>query len=50
MLQRMSEGDQLTVIVPSSLAYGEKGNMEMNIPPYSPMVFDLELLRILPQQ
>ena len=50
ILQHMSEGDKLTVIVPSSLAYGEKGNMEMNIPPYSPMVFDVELLRILPQQ
>lgn len=48
MLQRMREGDKLTMIVPSSLAYGEKGNMEMNIPPNSPMVFDVELLRILP--
>lgn len=50
MLLQMREGDKMTMIVPSSLAYGDKGNMEMNIPPYSPLVFDVELLRILPPQ
>ena len=50
MLRHMREGDKMTMVVPSSLGFGEKGSMEMNIPPYTPLVFDVEMLRILPMQ
>lgn len=43
----MREGDRVTMILPSSLAFGEKGNEEMNIPPYTPVIYELELLRIV---
>lgn len=46
MVQEMNEGDQITVILPSSLAYGDKGSDLFNIPPFTPVVFEIELLRV----
>lgn len=40
----MRVGDKVTVLIPSSLAYGEGTR---GIPPYSPLVFDIELLEIV---
>ena len=40
----MKVGDKVTVLIPSDLAYGE-GNQ--GIPPYTPLVFDIELLEIV---
>ncbi len=40
----MRVGEKLTVLIPSDYAYGERGNYA--IPPYSPLVFDIELLGI----
>jgi FKBP-type peptidyl-prolyl cis-trans isomerase FkpA len=33
-------------LVPSRLAYGESGNFDGSIPPYSPLVFDIKLMNI----
>ena len=46
MLENMCVGDRVTMILPSSLAYGEKGCEEYNIPPYTPIVYELELIGI----
>jgi FKBP-type peptidyl-prolyl cis-trans isomerase len=43
-LQLMSIRDKLLVIIPYQLAYGEKGGS--GIPPFTPLVFELELLGI----
>ena len=47
-LSKMHVGDKATILLPSSLAYGERGNY--NIPPFSPLVFDVEFLRIVPKE
>jgi FKBP-type peptidyl-prolyl cis-trans isomerase len=47
-LQLMGVGDTFTIYIPSRLAYGEAGAGGM-IPPYSPLIFKVELLEILPQ-
>ncbi|WP_207428136.1 FKBP-type peptidyl-prolyl cis-trans isomerase [Pedobacter sp. SYSU D00535] len=39
------KGTKATVIIPSKLAYGEQGNQA--IPPYTPLVFDIEILDII---
>ncbi|MDR0763511.1 MAG: FKBP-type peptidyl-prolyl cis-trans isomerase [Bacteroidales bacterium] len=39
----MQTGGRAKVIIPSSLAYGGQGNQ--GIPPYSPIVFDLEVVK-----
>jgi len=40
----LHEGEKATFIFPSSLAYGEQGSGP--IPPYSPLVFDVELVHV----
>ena len=42
-LQRMKKGGKATLLLPSSLAYGANGAGE-RIPPYSALLFDVELL------
>ena len=39
------EGTQLQLIIPSAMAYGSQGAGQM-IPPYSPLVFDLEIVSV----
>ena len=39
----MRPGSKAKVIIPSHLGYGEKG-AQPNIPPYAPLVFEIELL------
>lgn len=46
IIQEMNEGDQITAIFPSSLAFGDKGDQYLNIPPFTPVVYDIELLRV----
>ncbi len=43
-LQLMSIRDKLMVIIPYQLGYGEKGNT--GIPPFTPLIFEIELLNI----
>lgn len=43
-LSNMSVGEKATVIIPSAMAYGERGTQ--GIPPFSPLVFDMEVVGI----
>jgi len=45
-LQLMSIGDKFQLFIPQELGYGERG-MGSDIPPYSTLVFDVELLDII---
>lgn len=45
-LSLMSKGSKASIIVPSSLAFGEQGRGAM-IPPYTTLLYDLELSSIL---
>jgi FKBP-type peptidyl-prolyl cis-trans isomerase len=45
MLGTMHEGEKAKILVPSSLAYGPRQAGPM-IPPYSPLVFELEVLKV----
>ncbi len=44
-LQLLNKGAKATLIIPSSLAYGQQGVGP--VPPYSPIVFDVELIDIV---
>jgi len=46
-LMLLPKGSKATLILPSSLAYGEQGNPA--IPPFTPLVFDVEVLNIIPK-
>ncbi len=46
MVQEMNEGDQITAIFPSSLAFGDKGSTDFGIQPFTPVVYEVELLRV----
>ncbi|MDT3404387.1 FKBP-type peptidyl-prolyl cis-trans isomerase [Mucilaginibacter terrae] len=43
----VNEGSKAKFIIPSALAYGERGAGE-DIKPYSPLVFDIELVKVIP--
>jgi len=45
-LQYLGKGGKATYVIPSKLAYGEQGNPG-GVPPYSPLVFDVELVDII---
>jgi hypothetical protein len=45
-LEKMAVGSKWKLFIPSDLAYGERG--QPNIPPYSVLIFDVELLAIEP--
>ena len=42
------QGTKATLIMPSKLAYGEQGNS--GIPPYTPLVFEIEIINIIPKK
>ncbi len=44
-LKKMQKGTKATIIVPSRLAYGSEGYGNI-IPPYTPLIFDIEVLKI----
>lgn len=46
-VQLMSEGAKYRFFIPYNLAYGERG-AGADIPPFSALIFDVELLHILP--
>jgi FKBP-type peptidyl-prolyl cis-trans isomerase len=41
---RMKQGEKATVLMPSALAYGDKGSGR--VAPYAPLIFELELLKV----
>jgi FKBP-type peptidyl-prolyl cis-trans isomerase len=47
-LQKMRKGGRAIIIAPSNIAAGERGNAEQRIAPYTTLIFDVELLTILP--
>jgi FKBP-type peptidyl-prolyl cis-trans isomerase FkpA len=44
VLGKMNEGDKVKVLIPSKMAYGPQGRSQ--IPPYAPLIFDMELVRL----
>ncbi len=48
-LQMMPVGSKWELYIPYNLAYGEQGAGQ-TIPPYSTLIFEVELLEIMPQQ
>lgn len=49
-LQMMREGDHWQIAIPANLAYGSTGAGGGAIPPDQALVFDLELLKVLPPE
>ena len=49
MLTLMKQGDKVQVIIPFWMAYGEQA-MGDKIPPYSTLVFDMELKKLIPKK
>ena len=47
-LSLMRVGDRWEVVIPSALAYGERGTPDGTIPPNQTLVFDLELIKAVP--
>lgn len=47
IVQQMHVGDDVTCVLPSRKAFGEAGSEFFNIPPYTPVVYRIELLRIV---
>ena len=45
-LMLFSKGTKATIILPSKLAYGEQGSQ--GIPPFTPLVFEIEMVNIIP--
>ncbi len=48
-VEQMKQGQVIFVIIPSYLAYGEQGLLDL-IPPYAPLVFQVELVKIVPHR
>ncbi len=44
VLGKMHEGDKVKVLIPSSLAYGQRGGGP--IQPYTPLIFDIEMVSV----
>jgi FKBP-type peptidyl-prolyl cis-trans isomerase FkpA len=45
-VKKMREGGKATIIIPWDIGYGAQGSSEGIIPPYSTLVFDVELVEI----
>ena len=48
-ITKMSEGGKLTLISPSSMAFGERG-IQGYIPPYSPVVYEIEVIKVISKE
>ncbi|HVA97907.1 MAG TPA: FKBP-type peptidyl-prolyl cis-trans isomerase [Bacteroidia bacterium] len=46
VLQTMNQGEQVRVLIPSSMAYGEMSPGGM-IQPYSPLLFDISIVKVI---
>lgn len=45
-LLKLRVGDRVRAIMPSTIGYGTTGNSDGRVPPYSPLVFDIEVISI----
>jgi len=45
-VSEMKEGEKSFFIMPSELAFGQSGNSNGAIPPYSTLIYEIELLEI----
>ena len=43
---KMSEGDKALVIIPSGEAFGAEGSVQGIVPPFTPVVFEVELISV----
>ena len=43
---RMLKGSKATLLVPSQMAFGETGNPKANIPPYTPILYNIEIVDV----
>lgn len=46
--QLFNKGTKATLVIPSALAYGDRGAPGGTIPPFAPLVFDVEVVDIIP--
>lgn len=46
-LQMMKEGSKATLIIPSALSYGGLGMPWLGVSPYSTLIYEIELLRVI---
>lgn len=46
-LQLVGKGGKLTMVIPSKLGYGDQGNPQAGISPFSPIAFDVEIVDII---
>ena len=42
----LKQGESAKIILPSRLAFGEKGSANGSIPPYSPLVYEIKVLEV----
>lgn len=47
-MQLIGEGGKATLYIPYDLAYGVRGTRDGKVPPYSTLIFDVELLEVHP--
>lgn len=45
-IKKMKRGGKMKFILPSFLAYGSKGSVNKVVPPYSPVIYDVEIIEI----
>jgi FKBP-type peptidyl-prolyl cis-trans isomerase FkpA len=46
LLQLLPKGSKATAVIPSNLAYGEQGMQQGGIAPFTPLVFNIEILDV----
>ena len=44
----MNEGGEALLVIPSKLAYGEEGNFQMGIKPFTPVAFEVTIDKLVP--
>ncbi|MGB0882506.1 MAG: FKBP-type peptidyl-prolyl cis-trans isomerase [Vicingaceae bacterium] len=45
-IKTMREGQKSKIIIPSQLAFGEEGSTTLIVPPYTSLVYDLEIVKV----
>lgn len=45
-IKTMREGQKSKIIIPSQLAFGEEGSTTLIVPPYTTVIYDLEIVKV----